>query len=241
MVITVLVVVAGFAMISPLFTSPNDATSKQLVMLSFSVSDTSGAVTWCHELSSFLRDHDLPASVFIVGKVAEHHPQVVTCFDDEVDIGSQTYSNTNLVNSPDYSEKLQEVRAGKRAVDKAGKLETSIFRAPYGATDQDIYSLLRRTGILADFSYVSQYNVYHENQFIKYEAKTYLASDHAPDFFATIPHTAVPVLIYVDSSYPISQVFSLVSILQQTDVTLVNATELTRLELTIRGDDGARP
>jgi peptidoglycan/xylan/chitin deacetylase (PgdA/CDA1 family) len=236
-IMTALVIVAGFAMISPLFLRIGNNESKQKVMLSFSVSESADVIDWCQNLSSLLDKYNMGASVFIVGKVAEQYPQVVSYFSDKVDIGSQTYSNLSLTGIPDYLLKLQEVKEGKMAVDLAGSLYSRIFRAPFGATDQNIYSLLSRSGILADFSYENQYNVYQDGQFVKYDAITYMARDYSPDFFLSLSKTTEPVIIVFDNSYPISDIEVLISMLQKADVEFVNASEFTGLTLTIRGGD----
>ena len=179
---TVLVIVAGFAMISPLFLRSDKTEAKQRVMLMFNISEPAGAVLWSNSLSSLLKSYDIGASVFIVGRVAQEYPQVISSFDRKVDVGSQTYSNTELNSISDYSLKLLEVKNGKTAVDKAGGLVSKLFHAPANATDQDIYSILSRSGILADFSYQGQYNIYKQGQFVKYEASVYDGSDISPDY-----------------------------------------------------------
>ncbi|MFC1933422.1 hypothetical protein ACFLXU_07400 [Chloroflexota bacterium] len=112
-----------------------------------------------------------------------------------------------------------------------------IFRAPFGATDQNIYSLLSRSGILADFSYENQYNVYQDGQFVKYDAITYMARDYSPGFFSTLSQTSKPVIIVFDDSYSISDTEELISGLKKANVEFVNASELTGLTLTIRGGE----
>ena len=232
---TALVIMAGLAMISPAFFRLNNIEPKQKVMLSFNVSESADIVQWCKDLSSLLNRHNLGASVFIVGKVAEQYPQVVSSFGDKVDIGSQTYSDLNLTDISDYSVKLQEVKDGKMAVDNAGNLNTRVFRAPLGATDGDIYSLLSRSGILADFSYETQYNVYKDGQFVKYDALVYEARNYSTDFFSTLSQATKPIIIVFDNGYPISDVEAVILGLKKADVEFVSASELTGLTLTTRG------
>ena len=236
MITTGVVIVAGFAMISPLFLRPGEAGVGKRVMLSFTVSESAGAVEWCRDLSLLLNRYNIGASVFIAGKVAEEYPEVVSCFGNRVDVGSQTYGNTDLTKIADYSLKLQEVKDGKTAVDDAGNLNTRIFRAPFGATDQDIYSLLSRSGILADFSYDSQYNVYRDGQFLKYDALVYAASEHPPDFFLSLPETSEPVIVVFDNGYPVSDIEAVISSLKKAGREFINASELTGLTLTTRSE-----
>ena len=233
-IITVLVIVAGFAMISPLFLRHDSAESRQKVMLSFSVSESDNVVEWCQNLSSILNSYNIGATVFMAGKVAEQYPQIVSYFSDKVDIGSQTYNNLDLTNIPDYSLKLQEVQEGKTAVDNAGNLHSGVFRAPFGATDPDIYSLLSRSGILADFSYDNQYNLYRNGQFVRYDAAVYQGQDYSPDFFSTLPDISIPIIIIFDNTCPLSDIETIISSLKKTNLQFVNASELAGITLTDR-------
>lgn len=231
---TVMVIIAGFAMISPLFFRSNGIEEEKRVMLSFSVSESTGVVEWCRDLSSLLDTYDIGASVFIVGKLATQYPEIVSYFGDKVDIGSQTYSNTKLTSISDYSLKLEEVQQGKAAVDSAGKLSSKLFRAPYGATDQDIYSLLSRSGILADFSYLNQYNIYQDSQFIKHEAVVYDKNDLSPNFFQEISQSTKPLIITFDNTCSISDIESFLSEIEAGHPDFVSASELAGIPLTIR-------
>lgn len=222
-------------MISPLFYHPAKPEPKQIVMLSFSISESSDVMDWCKNLAELLFHHGIGASVFMVGKVAEKYPDAISYFGDEVDIGSQTYSNINLTSISDYSVKLEEVKEGKKVVDNAGALYSRAFRAPFGATDQDIYSLLSRSGILADFSYENHYNVYQDGQFVKYDAITYMAQDCSPGIFSTLAYTTKPVIIFLNNSHSISEIELLISGLEEANVEFVNASKLTGLTLTVRG------
>ncbi|MFC2071873.1 polysaccharide deacetylase family protein [Chloroflexota bacterium] len=235
LITTTLVIIVGFAITSPLFSSHNETVAKQRVMLSFSISENNDVTTWCQSLASILNKNNIGASIFLVGKLAEQYPQVVSYFGDKVDMGSQTYSNLDLNEISDYSVKLQEVKDGKSAVDNAGNIDTRIFRAPFGATDQDIYSLLSRSGILVDFSYEEQFNIYRYGQFVKYDATTYDVRDYPPEFFSQLPETGKPAIIFIDNSYPISGIADLISTLERQGLELVNASELTGLSLSSYG------
>ncbi len=232
---TVLVLVAGFAMISPLFLRLDRAEPKQEVMLSFSVSESDDVVEWCKDLSSVLNGYNMGATVFIVGEVAERYPQIVSYFGDKVDVGSQTYDNINLTSITDYSLKLEEVKEGKIAVDGAGNLYSRVFRAPFGATDKDIYSLLSRSGIMADFSYPNQYNLYQNGQFVKYDAAVYEGQDYSPDFFSTLSDISTPIIIIFDNTCPLSSIETFISGLDKGKLEFVNASELAGFTLTDRG------
>lgn len=233
-IVTALVVIAGFAMISPIFLKGDKSDPKQKVMLGFSISESSDVLEWCGNLSSILNRYDIGATVFIVGNVAEKYPQIVSCFSDKVDIGSQTYNNVDLTSISDYSLKLQQVKEGKTAVDHAGNCYSKVFRAPFGATDQDIYSLLTRSGIMADFSYDNQFNLYQNGQFMRYNVTVYMGQDYSPYFFSALPYISVPLIIIFNSTYPIGSIEMLISGINNDHLEFVNASELAGFCLTER-------
>lgn len=205
-------------------------------MLSFSASESNDIADWCRNLSSILKSYDISATLFIVGKVAEQHPECVSCFSSKVDIGSQTYSNLNLTSIADYDTQLEEVRKGKQAVDTAGNLYSRVFRAPNGDTDQNIYSLLSRNDILADFSYGSQYNVYLDNQFVKFDATVYDGTTCSANSILTLKKSSKPIIIHFDSEYPAELISDFIGTLKTGQLDFVNASEMTGLNLTVRGD-----
>lgn len=232
---TTLVLVAGFLIIFPLFTqSPPD--NRQQIMLSFSVTESEGSVNWCEKLSIILKSHDLSATVFFVGKVAEEHPECVSFFNDKVDIGSQTFTNINLSAISDYSIQLEEITRGKLAVDAAGKLYSRIFKAPNGTVDDNIYSLLSRSDILADFSYNNQYNLFIDGQFLKFDATVYDAKTVSPAFILTLEKTTKPLIIHFNSDRSLEMISNFISSLSGESFVFVNASEITNRNLTFRGE-----
>src|SRR5215831_20601315 len=137
------------------------------VLLSFDVINSSNLPQWCNDLSVALQKQNVEATIFIPGNVAEQFPQCVKTLSIRNDIGSQTYNYVNLKNL-DYTTQLYEVESGKAAIDKAGHIESRLFKAPFGETDENIYSILNRTDIIADFSYDAQYNKYYNGKYLKF-------------------------------------------------------------------------
>ncbi|MGH9921226.1 MAG: polysaccharide deacetylase family protein [Nitrososphaerales archaeon] len=231
---TGIIIALGVVMVLPAFTRSPSYSPPLPVMLSFSVTDDSNAPDWCKDLASIFKRYGVKATVFVTGKVAEQYPECVTVFPNNIDIGSQTYDYVDLTKIHDYTAQLEEVRNGKQAVDYAGKLYSRVFKAPYGSTDQNTYSLLTRSDIVADFSYDKQYNKYYNGQFIKFDLNVYDGSKYTPDFFRTLPVTEAPTLINFDNSIPIEKIDLFISQLKSGNVRFVNASEVTGIDLTIR-------
>jgi peptidoglycan/xylan/chitin deacetylase (PgdA/CDA1 family) len=233
LITTGLVILAGLIVVMPLFFGRSRSKAQPVVMLSFSITDPVDAIPWSQALSQVLRQRKIGASVFIVGQIAEQYPAIFSDFATNVDIGSQTYGNIRLAAIADYAAELAEVRDGKQAVDEAGRLTTSIFRAPFGATDQDIYSILSRSGILADFSYAGQFNVFRDNQFIKYEAMTFVGHELTENQISDlVKSSSKPIIVYFDNHDSISLIDHVISLLSQGNVHFVNASELAGIPLT---------
>lgn len=236
---TTVVIAVGLVMvIVPAYRHTLEHNRLPPVMLSFSLIDTGNTLQWCTDLSSVLEKHHIPATVFVTGLVADQHPECVRTFSlGTIDVGSQTYSYVNIT-SLDYSKALDEIRKGKSAVDVAGNLNSKLFKSPYGSTDQNIYSLLSRSGILADFSYESQYNKYEDGRFVKYNLAQYRDSVYSSNSIRSLLADGKPVLISFDNnSSSIQQIDSFISQLtSDSEIHLVNASELTGLKLTATGE-----
>jgi len=232
---TAVIIALGIIIVIPTFIEPSKPNSKLRIMLSFIIVDSSNAPTRCNDLSSVLKANTVKATVFFAGKTAEEHPEAVKVFDANVDIGSQTYSYVNLTSISDYTLQLEEIHKGKQAVDFAGDLHSKLFKAPYGSTDQNIYSLLSRSGISADFSYEHQYNLFLNGQFIKFNATSYNGSEHSTDFFLSLPKTGELIILTFDDTASPRSIGELVARLKAGGVEFVNASEVAGFSLTDRG------
>ncbi len=231
---TSIVVALGIVMVLPAFTRTPHYTPPLLVMLSFSVVDNTNVPDWCNDLSSIFKKYGIKATVFFTGKVVDEHPECVTVFSNNIDIGSQTYNYVDLTEIPDYTVQLEEVRNGKQAVDYAGKLYSRVFKAPYGSADENIYSLLSRSDIAADFSYDDKYNKYYNGQFIRFDLAVYEGNSSSADFFHKLTVSETPTVINFDNSTPVEQIDRFISELKSGNVRFVNASEVTSIDLTIR-------
>jgi peptidoglycan/xylan/chitin deacetylase (PgdA/CDA1 family) len=218
-----------------MYLNPQKNLTEPKLMLCFSILEADDVTDWCKELSSILKNNSIEATIFFVGEVAEKNPECVTTFGEKIDIGSQTYSYLDLTSISNYSELLEEVRKGKSSVDNAGNIDSKSFRAPFGATDQNIYSLLSKNGIIADFSYENQYNIFQDGQFIKIEIVSFNWPEIPADLLMDEQKYAKPIIIHFDNSAPIFEIENLVNQLETTYLEIVSASNLVGKELTIRG------
>ena len=232
------VIILGIALVIPAFMQP---TQHLLVLLSFNIIDDENTPQWCKELSSLLTKHNVKATVFVTGTVAEENPECVSVFSNNVDIGSQTYDYVNLTSFNDYAEQLEEIKNGKDAVDKAGNLDSKLFKAPFGATDENIYSLLNTSGILADFSYQNQYNKYYNHKFLKFDSTAYEGLQKPADYYQGLKPEQGPIIINFDNEIPVEQIDQFVSDLKSSHIRFVSTSELTGIDLTVKKGEWKLP
>jgi peptidoglycan/xylan/chitin deacetylase (PgdA/CDA1 family) len=230
---TVSVIVVGVAIALPPFLQPPRGPS---VLLAFSIVSDENMPDWCSEVSNFLDENKLHAVVFFSGEMAENHSQCVASFGENIDIGSSTYSYKNLATITDYSEQLREIQEGKNAVGLTGNLDSKSFRAPFGGTDDNIYSLLSRSGILADFSYSDRYHKYYQGQFIWFGITVYNASSISGESVKDLQHDENDraIQIDIDNTVPVSRIREIIGTLKDERAQFLNASELTGIQLTIR-------
>lgn len=230
---TTLIITFGISIVAPNFLRPS-VVQKLKIMLSVSIIDPANVSAWCGDLAAFLGESGKSATIFFVGKIAEAFPESVRGFSSNVDVGSETYSYVDLASLRDSSLQLEEVDRGKFVVDAAGNLSSKLFKAPFVSAGENIYSLLRTSGIVADFSYDDHYNVRVNDQFIKYGCLAYNGCEHSADFFMSLPKTELAIILYFNNTVTVSNIVGLVSQLHGNDVEFVSASQLTGLSLTER-------
>jgi peptidoglycan/xylan/chitin deacetylase (PgdA/CDA1 family) len=232
---TGLVLAVGVTLVSSVFFLPQGEASTHPAMLSFDIQSETNLPQWCKDLSAILKSENVKATVFVAGKIADGNPECVNDLadNDKLDIGSSTYSHVSLP-SVEYLDQLEEVRKGKDAVDKAGSIDSLVFKAPYLEVDENIYSSLNQSGILADFSYNDHYNKEHEDYFIWFNATSYNGAEHDANYFRKLPAAQYPLIITFDNEDSIEKIRELIQDLKKTNINLVNASDLTHLDLTIR-------
>lgn len=206
------------------------------VMLSFSMPSDGDMSEWCNSVASVLEKHQVKATIFVTGKQAEQYSSCVASLSQKnIDIGSQTYNYVNLTSVDDYLKALEEVKKGKLAVDKAGEIDSHLFKAPYGSTDQNIYSLLSKSNITADFSYKTQYNKYENGQFVRHDLVTCICDNLSANTVIRLLDSGRPVMVEIDRAVPIIEIEAFIAELKsEENVQFVNASELTGQALTLR-------
>jgi peptidoglycan/xylan/chitin deacetylase (PgdA/CDA1 family) len=233
---TGIVLLLGMVMILPPFLQPEP---KQEVLLSFSIAKDEDLSQWCDNIASVLYENKVKAAVFITGEAAEKSPNCITSFPNDIDIGSQGFYYSPITEISAYSLQLDEIQKGKNTIEKIGNLESKLFKAPYGKTDENIYSLLSRSDILADFSYEGQFNKFHENQFIWFKIKSYDTTNYSNSLTPVISNVEskgnqIPIVINFDDNNSVDEIKTVLVDLNSKEFEFVNASDLVGYELTKR-------
>ena len=228
MISTTIVIILGVGIvIHPYLPTPKPV----VTLLFFNIDDSKNLPQWCYDLSDTLYKQKVQATIFITGEIAQQYPTCVRKLAQENDIGSSTFDYENLTGE-DYSAQLEEVKSGKDAVDSAGQIDSQLFKAPYGITDGNIYSVLNRSGIVADFSYDKQYNKYYQGQYLRFDDSVYDGNKHTVDYFRNL-ESQDPIVIDFDNATPVKKIEEFVSEIKSKHLVFITASKMTGLDLTV--------
>jgi len=239
-IVTVVVIGFGILLLLPAYTQKQ---AKSSIMLTFNIveqkNDLSG---WCNGLDQLIRKNNIKATVFLPGKIAESNPQCLKtiAINENIDIGSSTYDYVDLTSISNYTKALEEVSEGKNSIDTTGNIHSKIFRAPFGKTDENIYSFLNRAGITFDLSYNDKYNVFQNDLFIKYNLSSIngpmIPSDELNSEISVLKQKKQPILINYDNAASLSEVNNTIAEIKSAnnELSFINPSELTAEKLTLR-------
>lgn len=89
--------------------------------------------TYTPQILDVLKQYNVPATFFIIGRNAESYPSIVrSMFDDGHEIGSHTFNHPNLDQASDHRTEL-ELNATQRAIQGITGRTTVLFRPPFNA------------------------------------------------------------------------------------------------------------
>lgn len=236
-IITALVIVLGIALLFPAlkidtrFAPDKDA---NLILLTFNIINSSNMPDWCYDLSQYLKSNKIQSTVFMPGIIADSYPDCVSSFSNNTDIGSSGYRFDKITAIPGYLDELNQIKQGKKAIDRQGKINSTLFRAPYGAVDDNIYSLLARSQIVGDFSYDDHYNIYTDGAsgktFYKYPMVTL---NNIMDL-SNMNDPKTPVVINFYNGQTVEDIEQIINSTSKFPHKFRNPSELLRMDLTIR-------
>lgn len=108
------------------------------------------------ELLDFFKSHDIEATFFTVGMLAEKYPKILGSIARKHELASHSYSHVRL-DRLTRRQALDELQRSKAAVEKAAGKKVFGFRAPFFITRKDIHELLEKTGYKYDSSFTASW------------------------------------------------------------------------------------
>jgi chitooligosaccharide deacetylase len=120
--------------------------------LCFTFDDGPGSNTL--DIARFLYDEGIPATFFVVGKYAIHHPQILdTLIKWKHTVGNHTYDHPDLPYYVSVNGDIQDQVLRTEAILPSSKNDTIYFRAPYGKWSAEVSAELN-SNLLSALNYV---------------------------------------------------------------------------------------
>jgi len=234
---TAIVIIIGTLYAAPPYLAWVESSQRvPTVILSLSITSDQDMPQWCEDAADYLNNNRIDAVVYFSGEVADRYPDCVRSFHTGVELGSSTYSFKKLSSDRDYLEQLEDVRMGKFAIDSIAGIDSKVFKAPFGYTDDNIYSFLSRNDIIADFSKTGSYNGYDGKNFIFHDLQTFAIGIDSDDVILSRleKKTISAVQLSADNSIPIAKITSLIDeTIAKHRTNFVNASEITGLRVNL--------
>ncbi|MEO8207302.1 MAG: glycosyltransferase, partial [Chthoniobacterales bacterium] len=112
--------------------------------------------TWTPKILKILKDKNVPAAFFLVGRRVEKYPGMlkkIVAAGHEV--GNHTYSHANLALASDQQIQL-ELNVTTRLIESFAGLSTALFRPPYNADSRpNDYDEIRSLAVAKDLGYIT--------------------------------------------------------------------------------------
>ena len=136
-------------MFTPQSLSGSNLPSKTLC---FTFDDGPGSHTL--DIAKYLFDEGIPATFFVVGKYAVHHPEILdTLIEWNHTVGNHTYDHPDLPYYVSVNGDIQDQVLRTEAVLPASRNNTIYFRAPYGKWSNEVSTELN-SNLLSALNYV---------------------------------------------------------------------------------------
>lgn len=222
---TSLTVMTGLIILLPVFLVPQHQTN---VLLTIDI-NTSESLTEICNFIPILQQNNIPITFFISGKDAEENKNCLSNLPKNIVVGSKTYDNIILPTIDDYSIQLDEVQRGKQTIDSITHTNTIFFRSPQGITDDNIYSLLSKNGILGDFSYSDHYNKYYKKKFLRFDISAYNGTKLSEQELYSIVMKSDTMWVYFSGEISVGHVLDMINVMKKQHVNFVSINEMTGL------------
>lgn len=125
----------------------NSITHKRTKMKEVALTFDDGPTEFTPRFLDLLKEHDVKATFFCIGKQIEQYPETFRRIVDEGhSIGNHTLSharNTGFLSAP---EMVKEIEACDDIMSGTANVKTSLYRPPFGVTNPNIAKAIKKTG-----------------------------------------------------------------------------------------------
>jgi len=95
-----------------------------------------------------LKEHQVKAYFFVIGHLAEQHPEIVKRMVDEGhEVGCHSYSHQVNFGFSSTNKVLSDIKKGIEAIEQAGGKKVQWFRPPFGVSNPNIGKAVRRLNL----------------------------------------------------------------------------------------------
>lgn len=125
----------------------NSITHKRTKLREVALTFDDGPTELTPRFLDLLKEHDVKATFFCIGKQIQQYPETFRRIIDEGhSIGNHTLSharNTGFLSAP---EMVKEIEACDEIISKTGNIKTGLYRPPFGVTNPNIAKAIKKTG-----------------------------------------------------------------------------------------------
>ncbi|MBW7676961.1 polysaccharide deacetylase family protein [Chryseobacterium chendengshani] len=124
----------------------NSFTHKRTRIKEIALTFDDGPTEFTPKFLDLLKEKNLKATFFCIGKQIEKHPETFQRMISEGHlIGNHTYSHSNNTGFLSTQKMIEEIRKCDDAILNVGDIKTNLYRPPFGVTNPNIAKAIRKS------------------------------------------------------------------------------------------------
>lgn len=123
----------------------NSITNKRTRTKEVALTFDDGPTEFTPRFLDLLKEHQIKATFFCIGKQIEKYPETFQRIIDEGHtIGNHTFSHSNSTGFLSASSMLKEIESCDEVMKNIGNIKTDLYRPPFGVTNPNIAKAIKR-------------------------------------------------------------------------------------------------
>lgn len=124
----------------------NSITHKRTRAKEVALTFDDGPTEFTPQFLDLLKEHQIKATFFCIGKQIEKHPETFQRIIEEGHtIGNHTLTHSNSTGFLSASKMIEEIEKCDDVISKVGNIKTELYRPPFGVTNPNIAKAIKRT------------------------------------------------------------------------------------------------